>query len=169
MADQRYTAEQVDAAVAALTSDPERLGHAQELVTHAAPGLQRILNAALDEGGWFGSAHEEAVAKAATAEEVDAAVEALTADPDRFAHAQDVVTHAAPGLQRILNEALHSGGWFSEAHEGEVGKVAALPDEQERTLALRTLLAEETRLGMLVGVAVGLQLARELDKGGSSA
>src|SRR5690349_5884656 len=65
LADERYTAEQVDAAVAALTSDPERLGHAQELVTHAAPGLQRILNAALDEGGWFGSAHEEAVAKAA--------------------------------------------------------------------------------------------------------
>src|SRR5439155_4297713 len=35
--DARYTAEQVDAAVAALAADPERLGHAQELVTHAAP------------------------------------------------------------------------------------------------------------------------------------
>jgi hypothetical protein len=100
-----------------------------------------------------------------TAEEVDAAVEALVSDPDRFAHAQDVVTHAAPGLQRILNEALHSGGWFSEAHEGQVEKVSAVADPGERAAALRTLLAEETRLGMLVGVAVGLELARELDKG----
>jgi hypothetical protein len=100
-----------------------------------------------------------------TAEEVDAAVAALAADPDRFGHAQDVVTHAAPGLQRILDEALHSGGWFSEAHEGEVAKVAALEDGAERVTAVRTLIAEETRLGMLVGVAVGLELARELDKG----
>lgn len=104
-----------------------------------------------------------------TAEEVDAAVEALTADPDRFAHAQEVVTHAAPGLQRILNEALDSGGWFGEAHEGQVGQVAGLDDPQARATALRTLLAEETRLGMLVGVAVGLELARELDQGGPSA
>ncbi len=100
-----------------------------------------------------------------TAEEVDAAVEALTADPDRFAHAQEVVTHAAPGLQRILNEALHAGGWFAEAHEGQVAKVAGVEDPAQRTVALQTLLAEETRLGMLVGVAVGLELARELDKG----
>jgi hypothetical protein len=30
--------------------------------------------------------------------------------------------------------------------------------------AVRTLVAEETRLGMLVGVAVGFELARELDR-----
>jgi hypothetical protein len=30
--------------------------------------------------------------------------------------------------------------------------------------AVRTLLAEETRLGMLVGVAVGFELSRELDR-----
>jgi hypothetical protein len=104
-----------------------------------------------------------------TAEEVDAAVAALTAAPDRFAHAQDVVTHAAPGLQRILDEALHAGGWFGEAHEGQVARVAALDDAGERTAALQNLLAEETRLGMLVGVAVGLELARELDKGDTTA
>ena len=104
-----------------------------------------------------------------TAEEVDAAVEALTADPDRFGHAQEVVTHAAPGLQRILNEALHAGGWFAEAHDGQIAKVAAVEDPHERTIALQTLLAEETRLGMLVGVAVGLELARELDKGDPAA
>jgi hypothetical protein len=100
-----------------------------------------------------------------TAEQVDAAVAALTADPDRFAHAQDIVTHAAPGLHRILDEALHAGGWFGEAHEGQVARVAAIADAEERVAEVRSLLAEETRLGMLVGVAVGLELATELDKG----
>jgi hypothetical protein len=32
-----------------------------------------------------------------------------------------------------------------------------------REQRLETLLAEETRMGMLVGVAVGWELARELD------
>jgi hypothetical protein len=104
-----------------------------------------------------------------TAEEVDAAVAALTADVERFGHAQEVVTHAAPSLQRILDEALHAGGWFGEAHEGQIARVAAVEDQQERTTAVRVLLAEETRLGMLVGVAVGLELARELEKGNPTA
>jgi len=99
-----------------------------------------------------------------TAEEVDAAVEAL-ADPARFAHAQQVVTHAAPGLQRVLNEALAAGGWFGGAHEAEVSKAASEPDVEERTRRVSTLVAEETRLGMLVGVAVGFELARELESG----
>ena len=100
-----------------------------------------------------------------TAEEVDAAVAALQADPERFGHAQEVVTHAAPGLQRILTEALQEGGWFGEAHEKQVLQVTAVEDPNDRLVAVRTLVAEETRIGMLVGVAVGLQLARELDKG----
>jgi hypothetical protein len=104
-----------------------------------------------------------------TAEEVDAAVAALTADPDRFAHAQEVVTHAAPGLQRILDEALHAGGWFGEAHAAQVARAAGTEDPAARATAVRTLVAEEARLGMLVGVAVGLELATELFKGGPSA
>ena len=96
-----------------------------------------------------------------SAEEVDRAVDAL-GDPDRFAHAQEIVTHAAPGLQRVLNEALDSGGWFGTEHDSHVSKVAGTADEAERLLAVRTLVAEETRLGMLVGVAVGLELAQEL-------
>ena len=40
--------------------------------------------------------------------------------------------------------------------------VAALEDPAERLTRFRTLLAEETRIGMLVGVAVGWELAREL-------
>ena len=35
-------------------------------------------------------------------------------------------------------------------------------DDAERAAALRTLLAEETRMGMLIGVAVGWALAQEL-------
>jgi hypothetical protein len=38
-------------------------------------------------------------------------------------------------------------------------------DPDLRVRATRTLLAEETRLGMLVGVAVGFELARELGHG----
>lgn len=100
-----------------------------------------------------------------TAEQVDVAVAALQAEPQRFGHAQDVVTHAAPGLQRILTEALHQGGWFDEAHEAQVARAAGAADGAERLTAIRTLVAEETRIGMLIGVAVGLELADELDKG----
>jgi hypothetical protein len=96
-----------------------------------------------------------------TAEQVDAAVAALSSDPERFVHSQEIVTHAAPGLQRVMNEALDAGGWFGEAHEAQLTGVASAP-EDERLSALRVLIAEETRLSMLVGVAVGLELAREL-------
>ena len=96
-----------------------------------------------------------------TAEEVDRAVEAL-GDPERFAHAQDIVTHAAPGLQRVLNEALDAGGWFDTAHQSAIDRVASEADPAERLMMLRALIADETRVGMLVGVAVGLELAGEL-------
>jgi hypothetical protein len=97
-----------------------------------------------------------------TAEEVDAAVQALSADAERFAHAQEIVTHAAPGLQKVLNIALDEGGWFGEDHQQAVSGVVGIDDPNERLTAVRTLIAEEVRLGMLVGVAVGLELAREL-------
>ena len=93
--------------------------------------------------------------------EIDAAVQALSA-PDRLAGAQDTVARFAPQLQRVLNQALTAGGWFGEAHEAEVGKAAAVSDPGQRHTAVRTLIAEETRLGMMVGVAVGIELAREL-------
>jgi hypothetical protein len=93
--------------------------------------------------------------------EVDAALEALS-EPERFGAAEGRVSRIAPQLQRILADALHSGGWY-EAHEAEVLKAATTPDDEARLTAVRTLLAEETRLGMLVGVAVGWELARELE------
>ena len=97
-----------------------------------------------------------------SAEQVDAAVHALALDGERFAHAQEIVTHAAPGLQQILGEALHAGGFFDQAHEAEVARAAALEPAPDRLTAVRTLVAEETRIGMLVGVAVGLGLGDEL-------
>ena len=98
-----------------------------------------------------------------TAEQVDAAVAAL-GDAARFGHASEIVTHAAPGLQRVLAEALAEGGWFGSAHESQLTQAALVDDPEERLRAVRTLVAEETRLGMLVGVAVGLELAQELLK-----
>ena len=43
-------------------------------------------------------------------------------------------------------------------------KAATKPDAEERLTAVRTLLAEEARMGMMVGVAVGWALAEELEK-----
>jgi hypothetical protein len=96
-----------------------------------------------------------------TAEEVDAAVGALT-DPDRFGHAEAIVTHAAPSLQRVLGAALVAGGWFDQAHEAQLTQAAETEDPAERAQAIQALVEEETRLGLLVGVAVGFELAREL-------
>lgn len=100
--------------------------------------------------------------RAFTDAELDAAVEALS-DPDRFGAATALIERAAPQLQKLLAMALKEGGWFEATHEHAV-HVAALTDEpEERVAAVRTLLAEEARLGMMVGVAVGYELARELD------
>ena len=94
-------------------------------------------------------------------ERLDAAIDALS-DRERFRAAESVVAAAAPKLQRILADALEEGGWFGEAHEGEVRKAAASESEEERLTTMRTLLAEEARMGMMVGVAVGWALAEEL-------
>jgi hypothetical protein len=101
-----------------------------------------------------------------TAEQVDAAVARLT-EPGRLDHAQEVVTHAAPGLQRVLAAALAEGGFFGQAQEGEIARAAREPDDAERERLVRTLVAEETRIGMLVGVAVGFELAHELQREGT--
>jgi hypothetical protein len=96
-----------------------------------------------------------------TDEQIDAAIRAIT-DPEVFSDKERHVAQAAPGLQRILAEALGAGGWFGESHESEVLKAATVPDEEARLAAVRTLLAEETRVGMMVGVAVGWALAEKL-------
>jgi hypothetical protein len=95
--------------------------------------------------------------------EIDAAVQALSA-PERLAGARDAVTRFAPQIQRVLDQALHEGGWFGQAHDAEVLRAAGVPDGHDRARAVGALVAEETRLGMMVGVAVGIELARELSK-----
>jgi hypothetical protein len=96
-------------------------------------------------------------------EQLDAAVRALS-EPGRFQGAERLVAAAAPQLQRILGEALQEGGWFGDAHASQVRQAAREPDESERAARIEELIAEETRMGMLIGVAVGWELARELGK-----
>ena len=96
-----------------------------------------------------------------TDEQMEAAVRALS-DPDRFAGAERRLAVLAPHLQRVLAQALAEGGWFGEAHRSQVRAAAAAPYEGDRARRIDTLLAEETRMGMMIGVAVGWELAREL-------
>ncbi len=101
--------------------------------------------------------------RAYTDEELDAAIEQLT-DPAALRAGQDLVMRAAPSLQRVLATAMAEGGWFDSGHQQAVRQVADEPDPGARVRALETMLAEETRLGMLVGVAVGFELSRRLDE-----
>ena len=93
--------------------------------------------------------------------DVEAAIEALS-DPARLDEAQRLVGANTPGLQRILNEALHAADWFGSAHQAAVLDAAGKPDVDDRMAAVRTLIAEETGVSMLIGVAVGYELAHEL-------
>jgi hypothetical protein len=82
--------------------------------------------------------------------ELEAAIERLL-DAERFAEAE-----------KVLVAALAEGGWFGEPHEAETLRAATVPDPDERLAAVRGLLAEEARMGMMVGVAVGWALNEEL-------
>ena len=101
-----------------------------------------------------------------TDEELDGALKALT-EPERFREAESRVTRIAPQLQHVLYHALDLDGYFGALREGEVSSAVRQEDLDERIRAVRTLLAEETRLGMLIGVAVGWELARELEMKGN--
>jgi hypothetical protein len=97
-----------------------------------------------------------------TDEQLDAAIERLV-DAERFAEAEQIVARVAPQLQKVLAAALAEGGWFGESHDAEALKAATAPDPEERIVAVRSLLAEEARMGMMVGVAVGWALHQELN------
>ena len=99
-----------------------------------------------------------------TDEELDTALKALT-EPDRFREAEARVARIAPQLQHVLYSALDLDGYFGQLRESEVSTAVSQEDLEERRRAVRTLLAEETRLGMLIGVAVGWELALELETG----
>jgi len=92
---------------------------------------------------------------------LEAAIERLV-DAESFAEAERIVARAAPQLQKVLAAALAEGGWFGESHAAESLKAATVPDPDERVAAVRALLAEEARMGMMVGVAVGWALNQEM-------
>jgi hypothetical protein len=92
-------------------------------------------------------------------EEVDAAIQAIS-DPARLEEAQRLVTARAPQLQQILYQALHDSDWFGEAHRQAVRQAVADGNPED---AVHRLIAEETRITLLVGVAAGLELAHELE------
>ncbi|MEH3054448.1 MAG: hypothetical protein PGN13_10660 [Patulibacter minatonensis] len=96
-----------------------------------------------------------------TTAELEAALQALQ-EPGRFEDAERLVTQAAPGLHRILIDALGSGGWGAEDDARALDAALAAGDAGAVRDRLASLLAEQTRVAMLVGVAVGVELAREL-------
>jgi hypothetical protein len=96
-----------------------------------------------------------------TEAELHAALEQLT--PERFQKWEARIAQMAPDLQRTIVEILHEGGWFDEAHDAAVLKAATTPDQDERLTAVKTLMAEEARTVMFVAVAVGWELARQLE------
>lgn len=96
-----------------------------------------------------------------TQAELEAALQALR-EPGRFDSAERLVAQAAPGLQRILLEALASGGWGADDDAREIDKALGAADQGAARTALTALLGEQTRVAMLVGVAVGIELSREL-------
>ena len=99
--------------------------------------------------------------RAYTDDEVEAAVQALT-DPAQLEQAQRLVAENAPTLQRILNTALNEAEWFDTAHQEQVLEAAGKADIEERLQAVQTLLAEEIRVTMMIGAAVGFELAHQL-------
>jgi hypothetical protein len=94
-------------------------------------------------------------------ERLQEAIRALS-ETGALREAEAIVARAAPELQHVLGEALAAGGYFEEAQEQQLQRALELP-EAERVTALRVLMAEETRMGMMVGVAVGWALAGELN------
>jgi hypothetical protein len=90
------------------------------------------------------------------------AVLAELAEPGGFESAEERIADVAPQLQNLLDGALSAGGWFDDAHESVVLKAATAPNDDDRIAEVRNLVLEQTRLGMLVGVAVGWELAERL-------
>ena len=101
--------------------------------------------------------------RAHTEAEIEAAVEALS-EPGRLDDAERVVGSAAPALQAILEQAREDADWFGSAHRAQVLEATGQEDTMERLEAVQRLIAEETRVSMLIGVAVGYELAHVLNE-----
>ena len=88
----------------------------------------------------------------------------VLSDPDRLEEAQRVIAVAAPALQQILAQALEAGAWFGSAHRAQVHEATGHEDHVQREEAVQALIAEETRVAMLIGVAVGYELSYVLNE-----
>ena len=95
--------------------------------------------------------------------EIDAAVQQLS-EPERLEQAQRLVAAAAPALQGILAQALESADWFDSAHRAQVIEATGHEEPMDRADAVQALIAEETRVAMLIGVAVGDELSYTLNE-----
>ena len=95
--------------------------------------------------------------------EIEAAVQVLS-DPERLEEAQRAIVVAAPALQSILAQALESADWFGSAHRAQVREATEHEDPAARMAAVQGLIEEETRVSMLVGAAVGYELAHVLNE-----
>ena len=92
---------------------------------------------------------------------VDELVGQLEADRDADQHrdARLLRQQQPHGLQ-----ALESAEWFGSAHRAQVMEATGQEDTMARLEAVQRLIAEETRVSMLVGVAVGYELAHVLNE-----
>lgn len=94
--------------------------------------------------------------------ELEAILQELS-EPVGFDAIEERLAAIAPQLQQLLDGALSAGGWFDDAHESMVLKTATNPDPDARIAEVRNFVLEQTRLGMLVGVAVGWEIAERLE------
>ena len=94
--------------------------------------------------------------------ELEAILQELS-EPVGFDAIEERLAAIAPQLQQLLDGALSAGGWFDDAHESMVLKTATNPDADARIAEVRNFVLEQTRLGMLVGVAVGWEIAERLE------
>ncbi len=85
-------------------------------------------------------------------------------EPERLDEAQRVVAAAAPALQGILAQALESAEWFDSAHRAQVMEATGHEEPIDRADAVQGLIGEETRVAMLIGVAVGYELSYVLNE-----
>ena len=88
----------------------------------------------------------------------------VLSEPERLEEAQRVVASAAPSLQAILENALDAAEWFGSAHHAQVMEATGQEEPMERLDAVQRLIVEETRVSMLIGVAVGYELAHVLNE-----
>jgi hypothetical protein len=96
-------------------------------------------------------------------DEIRAAVQVLS-DPARLEEAQRAIGSVAPELQHILEQALDAADWFGSAHRAQVMEATGQEDPAVRLEAVEGLISEETRLSMLIGAAVGYELAHVLNE-----